>query len=311
MIASRSAKMVAASTAFCVHAAALWAFVGTSEIRVEGDAGSPEAARLGSSFADMAAGTLSASPPLETTPQTRPDEAEPDVTAAHEPHRPAQAGHTAPTPPVKSMAVAALPADQAEAIPPDTVQPAQPARPSATPPDTPEVLSPADEPNASVTRSKRPRTRSAEFEKRHEPAPPARTARKEPGPKAAEPQPHGNSNRNARAGAATGSEQAKATAQSRNNGKSSQSGNAAASNYPGKVMRRISQVPKPRVGRRGTAVVSFTVGSGGTLAAISLARSSGSGELDQAALRVIRRAAPFPAPPPSARRNFTIRIQGG
>ena len=53
------------------------------------------------------------------------------------------------------------------------------------------------------------------------------------------------------------------------------------------------------------------VGSGGTLAAISLARSSGSGELDQAALRVIRRAAPFPAPPPSARRNFTIRIQGG
>lgn len=326
--ASRSVKVIAVSAACCAHAAALWAFVGTVEIRMEGDAGAPDVAQLGNSFADMAAGTLSAVEPSETTPQTQPTEAEPVETAPRELVEPRQAEtvteaappetaqpeqvqESAPVVPVENMAVAALPVTPAEAIQPDTAKPAQPEPLPRTPPEASEVIEAEDTPEPAVTRSKRPQPRSAEFEKRHEAKPKPKVAKKEPTPQKAQPQPRGNANQNARAGAATGREHAKAKAQGRNTGKSTQSGNAAASNYPGKVMRKISRVPKPRVGRRGTAVVSFTISSGGGLSAVSLARSSGSGQLDQAALQVIRRAAPFPAPPPGARRNFSIRIQGG
>ncbi|HKK84958.1 MAG TPA: energy transducer TonB [Roseovarius sp.] len=48
----------------------------------------------------------------------------------------------------------------------------------------------------------------------------------------------------------------------------------------------------------------------GGLAAVSLARSSGSSALDQAALRLVRGAGPFPKPPQGARRNFSVKIQG-
>ncbi|MEL6647438.1 MAG: TonB family protein [Pseudomonadota bacterium] len=46
------------------------------------------------------------------------------------------------------------------------------------------------------------------------------------------------------------------------------------------------------------------------MAGLSVSKSSGSARLDLAALSMVRRAAPFPAPPPGARRNFSINIQG-
>ena len=45
------------------------------------------------------------------------------------------------------------------------------------------------------------------------------------------------------------------------------------------------------------------------LAGLSVARSSGSAALDRAALRVVQRAAPFPAPPAGAQRSFSIKIE--
>ncbi len=85
-------------------------------------------------------------------------------------------------------------------------------------------------------------------------------------------------------------------------------GNAKASNYPGLVYRKIQRTRQKRVGGRGSVRVRFSVSSSGGLAGISVAKSSGSRKIDQAAVAHIRRAAPFPAPPKGARRSFTIPI---
>ena len=90
----------------------------------------------------------------------------------------------------------------------------------------------------------------------------------------------------------------------------SQAGNAAASNYPGQVMRAISRLRRPSVNSRGTATVSFRIASTGALAGLNLVRSSGSPALDAAALDLVRRAAPFPRPPAGARVSFSIGIEG-
>ncbi|MEM6385210.1 MAG: TonB family protein [Pseudomonadota bacterium] len=123
--------------------------------------------------------------------------------------------------------------------------------------------------------------------------------------------PRGDSAQNARAGSAAGSSNSTNTQQSSNAARSSTAaGNAAVSNYPGQVMRRISRVRKPRVGSRGTATVSFSISANGGLAKVVISRSSGSARLDRAALQVIRKAAPFPKPPAGAQRNFHIQIEG-
>ena len=120
----------------------------------------------------------------------------------------------------------------------------------------------------------------------------------------------GNAKSNNTQGAEAGSKMAKAAALETSLKKISQSGNAAASNYPGHVMRRIARVPKPRVNNRDTAMISFSVSSNGGLAEATVARSSGSARLDQAALRVVLQAAPFPRPPEGAQRRFSILIKG-
>jgi periplasmic protein TonB len=57
-------------------------------------------------------------------------------------------------------------------------------------------------------------------------------------------------------------------------------------------------------------VIAFTISASGGLGGVSVARSSGSAALDQAALTLIRKAAPFPKPPAGARRQYTIKIKG-
>jgi protein TonB len=75
-------------------------------------------------------------------------------------------------------------------------------------------------------------------------------------------------------------------------------------------MRRLSQAGRPRVNARGTAVVAFNISGNGGLASVSLARSSGSSALDQAAVQLVRGAGPFPPPPEGAQRSFSIQIKG-
>ena len=120
-----------------------------------------------------------------------------------------------------------------------------------------------------------------------------------------------NAARDATRGSAIGKEDADTVQAGRDTrSKSAERGNAAASNYPGMVMRHLSRVPRTRVNSSGTAVVRFRISGNGGLGGVSVASGSGSARLDRAALRVVRRAAPFPPPPSGAQRSFSIAIKG-
>jgi protein TonB len=86
-------------------------------------------------------------------------------------------------------------------------------------------------------------------------------------------------------------------------------GNAAASNYPGLVLRKLSRTRRTNVGHRGTAVVGFEVAASGGLVGARILRTSGIPEVDRAALDHLSRAAPFPPPPEGAERRFQVEYQ--
>lgn len=329
MIASsRFVKTVAAAAALVLHGTVVAAVFQGEAIEIEGDAGGVEAS-IGNSFADMAAGMMTPdatdevveeTPPEEVSAQDTPEEAvqeRPEDTLSEvepqEAAEPVEQAETAPVTPTETPAenvpdpveqaeitpnVPLVPVTPSETVPEESVQAAEP-QPS-------EMLEPVDEAPSAVTRSLRPKPRSAEFEEAHKPEPPKPQRTTQSQPKA---QPKGNAQQNARAGSATGS-QSQTRSAAQGSGQSQAAGNAAASNYPGQVMRKISRVPRPRVGSRGTAVVAFRIGGNGGLAGVSIARSSGSSALDRAAVRMIQRAAPFPPPPAGARTSFSINIKG-
>ena len=87
-------------------------------------------------------------------------------------------------------------------------------------------------------------------------------------------------------------------------------GNAASTNYAGLVMQHLSKVRRPRAASPGSAFVSFTIGRKGELKDISISKSSRSSRFDRDALMVVRRAAPFPPPPPGVRTSFSVEIEG-
>lgn len=275
---SRALKAAAVIVALAVHTVLGWALVTDEQVRIAGETGTREA-RIGTSFADMAAGTLQAEAAHEIAEPTTPD-----VVRAAE----------APTP-------VETPPDGAPAI---TAQSVTQVVPRET---TPQDIVEADEAStAAVTPSVRPKQRSEVVKQQGEQAAAPKAQKK----RAAKKQPRGNAAQDATAGSATGKAEAEATASGTAGGTAKAAGNAAASNYPGLVMQKIARVPRPRAGGRGTAVVAFRVATSGALAGVSIARSSGSAVLDREALRMIRRAAPFPAPPAGAQRRFRISIEG-
>lgn len=74
-------------------------------------------------------------------------------------------------------------------------------------------------------------------------------------------------------------------------------------------IRRIGHINYPRVPRDsvyGSIIVSVRIRSDGSLESVSLLKSSGNRELDQAARRIIEMCAPFAAFPPDLRRNFDV-----
>lgn len=119
----------------------------------------------------------------------------------------------------------------------------------------------------------------------------------------------GQANRNARAGRADGQAQGRSANRREGNRRAREAGNAAASNYPGRVYAKIRRTRQRAAGGRGTVRVRFSIGGSGGLAGVSVAASSGSAAVDRAAVDHIRRAAPFPAPPPGAQRRFVIPIE--
>ena len=341
----RSSKAMAAGALILsagLHVGAPVFNSGRTEVDIEGGA-PPAVARLGNSFADMVTGTATPVPAAEATPtpevNTAPNSQRPDgaqqTAPFAKPHTSTQAKRTTST---EAASPARQPASKqtlslaAAAPSPETTQPAraadQPQQPVETPkvtrsepraPTPPTDAVPADivlaalpQNDTGVTVSRRPAARPNDLEVPARPTKPAAKPKDKPvrkaQPKAA---PAGNSERTASRGSATGSEAAEAVRASKNpTTGSKRSGNAAVSNYPGQVMRRISRVKRPRVGTKGTALVAFSITASGGLGSARVARSSGSAQLDQAALQVVRRAAPFPRPPQGARRSFSVQIKG-
>ncbi|ADZ70686.1 energy transducer TonB [Polymorphum gilvum] len=99
-------------------------------------------------------------------------------------------------------------------------------------------------------------------------------------------------------------------------GASNAEGNAEISNYPGKVagkLRRALRYPASAKRKRitGEALVGFVVTRSGAAQQVRIVRSSGSAELDEAALQTVHRAAPFPPIPAGSNRDswpFTVPL---
>jgi protein TonB len=62
-------------------------------------------------------------------------------------------------------------------------------------------------------------------------------------------------------------------------------------------IERHKHFPLGAQGRAGVVRVAFSIDQTGTLISVGVAASSGSASLDDAAIDLIRRAQPFPAPP--------------
>ena len=102
-----------------------------------------------------------------------------------------------------------------------------------------------------------------------------------------------------------------AAGRSRGGGRrASRAGAGAVRGYGARVRARIL-ANRPSASGVGRAVVTFGVASSGGLRFVRLARSSGDGRLDQAALAAVRRSSPFPTPPAGASASqltFTIGL---
>ena len=333
---SRLATVSAIALAVAAHAVVVRGLYSEPEILLEGSAGAAEA-RIGSYFEDVSQGTLTPEDAEELAEETPPEEIPQDQP---EPVETAEVAEPAPIEPPVEVPVETpveTPVDtqpltaqipqtpdgmiplapqpelvetQPEPLPevlPDVTELAEAPPPeprTAETPEVTEVLEAEAEPTLAES-SKRPMLRDPQLETPVRPDP--KPAPK-PKPKVAQKQGNTQQKIEATAGASDGKATAQATTKGQGGGKTREAGNARASNYPGQVYRKLSRVRKPKVRGRGSVTVRFSVTGSGGLGGLSVARSSGSAEIDQAALSMVRRAAPFPNPPSGAQRDFRIPI---
>lgn len=279
--------------------------------------------KQGNAFTDLATGVISgvtatnqaaSTPPATSTTAAVPQATEPvqsNATNSSAATAKVQAGATAVIPTTTAVTpstTTARPVTTATAA----ISPTQPIAPTpatpiaqASPPAiaTETITATALDPSVVLT-SRRPEGLAPP------PPPPQPTARSEPAPA-----PRGNAQQNANAGSASNNvPQATATTSGSNAQNAAPSAtaanSAAATNYPGQVMRRISRVRKPRTNARGAVTVLFSIASNGSLASVSVGQSSGNTQLDQMAVQVVQRAVPFPAPPSGAQTRFNVKITG-
>jgi protein TonB len=121
----------------------------------------------------------------------------------------------------------------------------------------------------------------------------------------------GNAKADARRGETDGQANGKTAARSKGGNRRSAAGNAAVSNYPGKIVSKLRRAAR-RQKLQGEVRVAFTVSASGSVGGVRVVRSSGSPALDNAAIETVRRAAPFPAIPEGAGRSswpFTVPLK--
>jgi len=122
--------------------------------------------------------------------------------------------------------------------------------------------------------------------------------------------PKGNAKQSERKGDATGKTPEGAAKAKTSKQAVTGSGNAEASNYAGRIKRKIFGARRKSTNIRGAALVAFRIADNGTLQTVSIVRSSGSKRLDQIALAQVKAAAPFPPPPAAVRRDYSFEIMG-
>ncbi|MGY4750524.1 TonB family protein [Pannonibacter sp. Q-1] len=123
----------------------------------------------------------------------------------------------------------------------------------------------------------------------------------------------GNSRANAVQGAGGAADQVASQGSSENQGRSTILGNSDRTNYKGQVQRALQRAMR-RVRSRdsGLATVSFVVSKDGSVSAIRISGSSGNPEVDEVALELVRRAAPFPPIPAEEGRStwsFNVPVE--
>ena len=79
-----------------------------------------------------------------------------------------------------------------------------------------------------------------------------------------------------------------------------------AKGYTKLVNQHIANTPRRPVRGKGTVVIEFELNASGQIVYATIATSSGRSRIDKAALKHLRRAAPFPPPPARAIRKFTL-----
>lgn len=287
---TRSAMLTCGMLSVVLHLSG--AAVMTAPDPVETAGTMPAAARLGNSFADIAAGSAASVPvPVSTL-------SAPVAASAHSPE-------VEILPPVETRPEAMVLAPRVTPLVvsplPDTQLPAEPVTdPVAPVPAEPSPGASETGISASVVppeTSPRPKSRT---QPRAAPPEPARTEGNSPPSGTATPE------EATRAGLADGTTSGTSQDAAGQGRTATDAGNAAVSNYPGTVMRQINRTRKPKVGSRGTATVGFEIAENGSLARLVILSSSGNAAIDAAALDHMQRAAPFPAPVAGAQRRFQV-----
>ena len=296
------------------HAGAAWLALRVPEPPAVQIAGGPaievDLAALG--FADVdqvsSGDVADAVEPVEAEPveTVKPDIAEPIQTATPVEPTEAEVPVSRVAEAVSEVEIAALaPIDNEAVIVPESVLPVEQ-----------EVVEPVDEVELEVAAlvhvplpTERPEApKKVEQQAKPQPKPKQEATRQRERRPAA-----GNGGQNqadTRIGTAQGSTQGRAANQTAGNQRASEAGNAAVSNYPGQVAKKLSRAARSTRARdRGEVLVSFTVSRNGAVSGVRIARGSGSQQLDQAALATVNRAAPFPPiPEASGRANWTFNL---
>ena len=267
---SRAMAVSALLLAAATHGLALHSSGLQETVQIEGG-GSVEAASLGASFKDFSSGTIASAPAKARKTTVEPDQATERADPEVQTTKAAKplTKQAAPTP------KGALTAKGSQKlVRPEVTQAKQADTEPARKPSTPPVQNP-------------------ELEEKDVARPAAKA---------------GNAERTRKKGTTTGAAAKGEAAAVKTSRTASASGNADASNYAGKVKRKILRARRKSVNIRGTVLVTFRIADSGELLSANITRSSGSKRLDQIAVSQVRAAAPFPSPPTKARREYTIEI---
>ena len=319
----RLATILALSGSAVLHVAAM-AISPANRVEIEIEGGqAPEMAALGSSFADLVRSSNS------FEPVTTDDDADPVATDVLRNDTPSET--IDPVEPVETTATTVPETVLAPSeIPSASTTPIQPVKTAAS--TEPQLIKPLEAETVAPVSPEIKQAKTSEVQpakpteviesvKKPKPVPkpkPKPKQKPKPKPKAEKAKKQtksskkaGNSNIDSKAGSQKGKASTKASPSGNSKSKSTsrKTGNAAVSNYPGKVYSKIARTRQKRAGGRGVARVSFQVSPNGRATGVSLAKSSGNKRVDNAAIAHVKRASPFPKPPAGARTRFVIPIE--